>query len=290
MKLTAFYPSSDLGSDPVVLRDYAQTAEAAGYDRIAMGEHVLGADPDRPGGWEGPYTHENEWPEPFPTFAYLASVTERVELMTGVVILPQRQTVLVAKQAAALDILSGGRFVLGIGTGWNPVEYEALDEDFHNRGQRMEEQVALLRALWRDPVVSFEGRWHHVTKAGINPRPAAGDIPIWMGGSHERVLDRVGRIGDGWFPLRLEIERVEEGMKRIRAVAAEAGRETDAIGLQGSVTGDADVEGQVAYARRLEALGATHAALFTSNLGLSSPQQHIDAIRAFGEQFQAAGA
>jgi probable F420-dependent oxidoreductase len=288
VKLTAFYASSDLGSDPIVLRDYAQAAEAAGYTRLSMGEHVLGADPNRPGGWQGPYTHENEWPDPFPTFAYLASVTERLELQTGVLILPQRQTVLVAKQAAELDILSGGRFSLGIGTGWNAVEYEALGEDFHNRGRRMEEQIALMRALWRDASVSFEGRWHHVTKAGINPRPPSGVIPIVMGGSHERVIDRVGRIGDGWFPLRLEVDRIEQGVQRIRTIATDAGRDPDAIELQGSVMGgDGNVDGQVEFARRLEGAGATHVALFTA--GLEGPQQHIDALRAFAEQYRASG-
>ena len=288
MKLTAFYASSDLGSDPGVLRDYAQAAEASGYDRLAMGEHVLGADPDRPGGWEGPYTHENEWPDPFPTLALLAGVTQHIELMTGVLILPQRQTVLVAKQAAELDILSGGRFILGVGTGWNAVEYEALGKDFHNRGRRMEEQIALLRALWREDAVSFEGRWHHVTKAGINPRPIRGEIEIWMGGSHERVLDRVGRLGDGWFPLRIEVDQVSSGIGRIRAAANEAGRDADAIGVQGSITTGGETAAQVEYARRLEAAGATHAALFTSGAGFSTPQQHIDAITRFAEQYAAA--
>ena len=285
MNLTAFYPSNELGSDPVVLRDYAQAAEGAGYDRMAMGEHVLGVDPDRPGGWQGPYTFEHEWPDPFPTFAYLAGVTERIELMTGVLILPQRQTVLVAKQAAELDLLCGGRFILGAGTGWNPVEYEALGEDFHNRGRRMEEQVALLRALWDQQSISFEGRWHHVTKAGINPLPPRRDIPIWMGGSHERVLDRVGRIGDGWFPLRIEVSAVESGIERIRSVARDAGRDPDAIGVQGSITTGIDVGEQVEQAKRLDAAGATHAALFTSNQGLTSAQQHIDAVRAFAEAY-----
>jgi probable F420-dependent oxidoreductase len=287
VKLVAFYASSDLGSDPAVLRDYAQAAEASGYERLSMGEHVLGADPDRPGGWEGPYTHENEWPDPFPTFGYLASVTERIELMTGVLILPQRQTVLVAKQVAELDILSGGRFILGIGTGWNAVEYEALGKDFHNRGRRMEEQIALMRALWRDEIVSFEGRWHHVTKAGISPRPPSGEIPIWMGGSHERVIDRVGRLGDGWFPLRIDTDQVISGIGRIRAAAIEAGRDADAIGTQGSITAGGDTADQVDAAAKLEKAGATHAALFTAGAGFSTPQQHIDAITSFAEQYAA---
>ena len=287
MKLCAFYPGYELGSDPGVLRDYAQAAEAAGYARFVMGEHVLGVDPDRPGGWQGPYTFEHEWPDPFPTFGYLAAVTERIELMTGVLILPQRQTVLVAKQAAELDVLSGGRFVMGIGTGWNAVEYEALGENFRNRGRRSEEQVALMRALWSQPVVSFEGRWHRVRKAGINPLPS-GEIPIWLGGGHQRVIDRVGRIGDGWFPLGIERELLERGIERIRSVAREAGRDADTIGIQGSVRGAGALDQQLEAAKELEAAGCTHAALFTANAGLESPQQHIDAISAFADAYRAA--
>ena len=215
--LVAFYASNDLGSDPTVLRDYAQAVEGAGYARMSMGEHVLGADPNRPGGWAGPYTHETEWQEPFPTFGYLAAVTERIELMTGILILPQRQTALVAKQAAQLDVLLGGRLVLGVGTGWNPVEYHALGQDFHTRGRRMEEQVGLLRQLWRDPVVTFEGRWDQVDQAGIKPLPPRRDIPIWMGGGDPRAVARAGRIGDGWFPLGLDRVRLEAGIEIMRA-------------------------------------------------------------------------
>ena len=285
MKLTAHYPSVEVGSDPIALRDYAQAAEQSGYSRITMGEHILGADPERPGGWDGPYTHEHEWPAPFPTFAYVAAVTERIELMTGILILPQRQTALVAKQAAELDVLSGGRFVLGVGTGWNAVEYEALGENFHDRGRRIEEQVALLRALWGHISISFEGRWHQVSKAGINPLPSRRDIPIWMGGSDERVLDRVGRIGDGWFPLGVPLDACEEGIARIRQAATEAGRDANDIGLQCIVAARGDVERQVETAKAFEAIGATHVAFVTNNARLASPGEHIQAIRAFAEAY-----
>ena len=283
MKLVAFYPSYELGSDPVVLRDYAQAAEAAGYARLAMGEHVLGADPDRPGGWQGPYTYEQEWPEPFPTFGYLAAVTERIELMTGVLILPQRQTTLVAKQAAQLDVICGGRLVLGVGTGWNPVEYEALGQDFHTRGRRMDEQIRLLRLLWAEPLVSFEGRWDRVTKAGLNPLPPRRDIPVWMGGSDPRAIDRVGRLGDGWFPLGLPREQLTAGVTQMRAAAESAGRDPAALGLQCSVRGIAEPAAQIAAAQGLEQLGATHVALFTAKTGRSTLQDHIDAITQFAE-------
>ncbi|MBM3140712.1 MAG: LLM class F420-dependent oxidoreductase [Chloroflexi bacterium] len=287
MELTAFYPSYELGSDPGVLRDYAQAAEALGYARLAMGEHTLGADPDRPGGWQGAYTFRHEWPDPFPTFGYLAAVTERIELMTGILILPQRQTALVAKQAAQLDVLCGGRFVLGIGTGWNPVEYEALGQDFHTRGRRMDEQIELLRLLWREPVVTFEGRWDRVTKAGINPLPARRAIPIWMGGRDPRALDRVGRVGDGWFPLGVPDDAVVEGIARVRAAAERAGRDPATIGLQCSVRGADDPDGQVAASRRFAEIGATHTAIFTSNVGLKGVQAHIDALTRVAEALRA---
>ena len=284
MQLVAFYPSSDLGSEPGVLRDYAQAAEELGYSRIAMGEHVLGADPERPGGWQGAYTYEHEWPDPFPAFAYMAAVTERIELMTGILILPQRQTALVAKQAAQLAVISGDRFILGIGTGWNAVEYEALGQDFHTRGRRMEEQISLLRALWAEPVVSFEGRWEHVNRAGINPLPPKRDIPIWMGGSNERAIERSGRLGQGWFPLRLENELVKQGWRQIRETAEAAGRDPDALGLQCSVMATGDTASQIEAAREFERLGATHVALFTGNLNRGrDPQAHLDALTAFAE-------
>jgi probable F420-dependent oxidoreductase len=283
MQLTAFYPSYELGSDPAILRDYAQAAEGAGYARLAMGEHVLGADPDRPGGWQGPYTHEHEWPEPFPTFGYVAALTERIELMTGILILPQRQTVLVAKQSAQLDVLCGGRLVLGVGTGWNPVEYEALGKDFHDRGRRMDEQIALLRALWSQPVVSFEGHWERVQRAGINPLPPRRDIPVWMGGRDRRALERVGRLGDGWFPLGVEPDDVALLVQQVRAAAEQAGRDPASLGLQCSVRSAGDVARDVETARRYEAVGATHVALFTSNVGYTAPRQHLDALTRFAE-------
>ena len=288
MKLTAFYPSYDLGSEPAVLRDYAQAAEGAGYDRIAMGEHVLGADPDRPGGRRGPYTYEHEWPAPFPTLAYLATVTERVELMTSVVILPQRQAVLVAKQAAEVDLLSGGRFILGVGIGWNRVEYEALDENFHNRGRRMEEQVALMRALWSEPMISFEGRWHRVTKAGINPLPPGRSIPIWMGGMAEPVIERTGRLADGWLPQYRDPADLAAGVERVHEAARAAGRDPEAIGIQcGAGIASADSAQQaLERARQFEQAGATHLSASTMGAGFDSPQQHIDAIRAFAEAYR----
>jgi len=160
------FPQTEIGSDPGAIREYAHAVEGLGYHHLQVFDHVLGADPQGHSGWRGPYTYKDAFHEPFALFGYLAAITQRLELVTGVIILPQRQTVLVAKQAAQIDVLSGGRFRLGVGIGWNAVEYEALGESFHNRGRRVEEQIRVLRALWTQEVVTFEGRWHHITATG----------------------------------------------------------------------------------------------------------------------------
>jgi probable F420-dependent oxidoreductase len=212
MRVGVVLPQMEIGADPVVIREYAVTAEAAGYDHLIAYDHVLGVDPDRPGRGAGAYTNEALFHEPMVLFGFLAGVTSRIELWTGILILPQRPTALVAKQAAEVSVLSGGRLVLGVGVGWNPVEYEALGQDFATRGRRMEEQVGLLRALWGDSIVSFEGEFDRVTAAGINPLPAS-SIPIWMGGQADRVMDRIGRWGTGgWCSRRYVASR--RGLRR----------------------------------------------------------------------------
>src|SRR5213593_4248020 len=200
MKFGVIFPQTEIGADPVAIRDYVQAAESLGYDHLGAFEHVLGANPASRPGWRPPYTHKDTFHEPFVLFGYLAAITKRIGLVTEVVILPQRQTVLVAKQAAAIDVLSGGRLRLGIGIGWNHVEYEALNEDFHTRGRRVSEQIAVMRKLWTEPVVTFKGSYHHLDRAGINPLPVQRPIPVWMGGMAEPVLKRVAQISDGWFP------------------------------------------------------------------------------------------
>src|SRR5438552_8136013 len=167
MKIGVVFPQTEIGNDPVAIRDYAQAVEGMGYTHSLVFDHVLGANPDGPGGWKGPYTYRHAFHEPFVLFGFLACATTRTELVTGIVILPQRQTALVAKQAAAVDVLSGGRLRLGIGIGWNHVEYEALNEDFHTRGRRVSEQIAVMRKLWTEPVVNFKGSYHHLDRAGI---------------------------------------------------------------------------------------------------------------------------
>ena len=201
MQIGAIFPQTEIGQDPGVIREYAQAVEELGYGHLLAFDHVLGADTSTRPDWRGPYTSKTMFHEPLVLYGYLAAITQRIELVTGIIILPQRQTALVAKQAAEVDVLSGGRLRLGVGIGWNDVEYEALGENFHNRGRRSEEQVELLRELWTKEAVTFEGRWHRVTAAGINPLPVQRPIPLWFGsGPTDAALQRIARLGDGWFP------------------------------------------------------------------------------------------
>src|SRR5438270_11617945 len=199
MRLGVVFPQTEITADPIAVRDYAQAAEALGYTHLLAFDQVIGADTTHYRDWRGPYTYRTLFHEPLVLFGYLAGLTQRLEFVTGILILPQRQTVLVAKQAAEVDVLSRGRFRLGVGIGWNWVEYQALNEDFRNRGKRSEEQIAVLRALFTEESVTFHGRWHHIEAAGIKPLPIQRPIPIWIGGRSEATLERVAAMGDGWF-------------------------------------------------------------------------------------------
>jgi probable F420-dependent oxidoreductase len=289
MHVGVAFPQTEIGADPVVIRDYAQAVEELGYQYILLTDHVLGAGTDTRPDWRGPYTHEHMFHEPFVLLSYLAAITRHVELATGVIILPQRQTALVAKQAAELDVLSGGRLRLGIGVGWNPVEYAALGMDFHTRGARCEEQITLLRELWTRPLVTFAGQWHQVNDAGINPLPVQQPIPLWIGGHAEATLQRVGRMGDGWFPLRPPDAETRAMIGRIRAVAQEAGRDPDAIGIEGTLgIGHMPEAEWIAHAAAWRDLGATHLCIDTLGAGFTSPQEHIDALEVVREVLGAA--
>ena len=284
MQIGVVFPQTEIGSDPVAVRDYAQAAEDMGYSHLLAYDHVLGASRDARPGWRGPYDHNSQFHEPFVLFGYLAGVTSRIELVTGIIILPQRQTALVAKQAAAVDVLSGGRLRLGIGIGWNEVEYEALGEDFHTRGRRVEEQVALMRALWIDEVVTFQGRWHTVTAAGISPLPVQRPIPLWMGGGAEPVIKRIARMADGWFPQFRPDERGRETLQRLHDYASEAGRDPVGIGIEGRASiGGGSPDDWAAEVEAWRELGATHLGVNTMGAGLTSPADHIDALRRFKE-------
>ena len=282
MRLGVVFPQTEIGSDRVVIKDYAQAAEELGYSHILAYDHVIGANLASRPGWQPPYSHLDTFHEPLVLYGYLAGLTKTIELTTGIIILPQRQTVLVAKQAATVDVLSGGRLRFGIGIGWNPVEYEALGQDFKNRGQRSEEQVELLRQLWTRELVTFKGRWHTVIDAGINPLPVQRPIPIWFGGTDDRALRRLARLGDGWFPLMNPDEKCRTAIEKVRSYAREAGRDPERIGIEGRIShGSGSEEAWRKELQAWKALGATHASFNTMKANLPSPRAHIEAIRRF---------
>jgi probable F420-dependent oxidoreductase len=279
MRIGVTFPQTEFGNDPIAIRDYAQAVEGMGYTSILAYDHVIGASLATRPNWTGPYNSDTPFHEIFVLFGYLAAVTQRVELVTGVVILPQRQTALVAKQAAEVDVLSGGRLRLGIGVGWNHVEYDVLNENFRNRGARSEEQIAVLRALWAEPVVNFTGRWHMIDNAGINPLPVRRSIPIWIGGYAEETLDRIGRIGDGWTVFRVPDEKLRAQIERIHAAAVAAGRDPAAIGIEGQISlGRMPESDWAEYADRWRAIGADAMTVNTMGMGLKTPQEHIDML------------
>lgn len=279
LRLGAVFPQTEIGSDPSDIRAYTQGVEEMGYDHLLTYEHVLGASTASRPDWAGPYTSETMFHEPFVLFGYCAAITSRLELGTNVLILPQRQTVLVAKQAAEVDVLSSGRMRLGIGVGWNDVEYEGLNEDFKNRGARSEEQIMLLRALWGNPVVTFHGTWHHINDAGINPLPVRHAIPIWLGGESDRTLRRVARLGDGWFPQRPPNAGARELLDRLWRYVAEAGRKREEIGIEPRLSANSVPEAEwKTYTATWRDLGATHLCINTMGLGYTSVRQHLDML------------
>lgn len=284
MKIGVVFPQTEIGNDPAAIRDYIQTAEGLGFSHLLVYDHVLGANPQRPGGWTGPYTHLTPFHEVFVLLAYAAGITQRLGLVTGVVILPQRQTALVAKQAASLDVLSAGRLRLGVGLGWNEVEYEALNEDFHNRGKRIEEQIELMRRLWSDPLVTYKGKWHSVPDAGINPLPVQRPIPVWFGGSAEVALRRAARLGDGWITLERSAALVRPALDMLVRFIEEAGRERSQVGLEARISykpGDPNTWEETL--RAWQTVGATHLSINTMSCGFKTPAEHIDAIRKFAQ-------
>jgi len=277
MRIGVVLPQTEIGADAGAVRAYAQGVEALGYGHVLAYDHVLGADPAVHTGWKRPYNVRTTFHEPFVLFGYLAALTS-LELVTGIIILPQRQTVLVAKQAAEVDLLTGGHVRLGVGLGWNEVEYEALGQDFTNRGRRIEEQVALLRRLWTEASLSFEGEFHRVTGAGLNPPPVQQPIPIWFGAQSPRAYRRAGRLADGWFPQMQPGPELDEAVATVGQAAAEAGRDPGAIGMEGRIRwrGDPDAFGRLAEGWR--AAGATHLSVNTMDAGLATIDDHLAAL------------
>ena len=287
MQIGMVFPQAGIGPYPGTVKAIAQTAETLGYSHLLAYDHVLGASVRKRPDFRGPYTSDSLFHEVFVLFGFLAGITERLELVSGVIILPQRQTVLVAKQAAEVDVLSGGRLRLGVGVGWNEVEYTGLNENFRNRGRRCEEQIAVMRALWTEEVIDYEGRWHRIPDAGINPLPVQRPIPIWIGGYVAATMDRIGRIGDGWFPQSQDGEfpgaRVEADLEHIARAARAAGRDPAAIGMEARIRLDRiprDTWGAVTEAWR--ALGATHLSVITADEGRDG-SGHIRLLREYAE-------
>lgn len=282
MHIGVIFPQTEFGNDPALIKDYAQTVEALGFSHLTVYDHVLGADhTDRDPPLTGPYTESTPFHEPFVFLSYLAAVTTTLELTTGVIILPQRQAALVAKQAAELAVLSGNRFRLGVGTGWNYVEYEALNEDYATRGARMTEQVEVMRQLWERDTVDYRGKWHRIDRAGILPRPSR-SVPVWFGGLKAPALRRAVQMGDGFVFGRLNSRAVDAAIE-LRDMLAASGRDSDAFGLDAIVSWDHGPDSWAKDIERWRAAGGTHASVQTMNAGLSGPERHMSALREYAE-------
>ena len=281
MEIGAVFPHNEIGTDPQAIKDYAQGVEELGVTHLLIYDHVLGADRDRPGGFEGPYDKDVAFHEPFTTFAFIAAVTKKLDMITTVMILPQRQTVLVAKQAAELAILSNNRFKLGIGVGWNTVEYTGLNENFKNRGKRQEEQVELMRLLWESEVLEYKGDYHHIDKASINPRPSK-SVPIWFGGGAPQLIERCADLGDGWIPLMGPNEAARKTLAAIKEKRESKGLDWDNFGVQAQAQyAGGDAERWNKHAEKWRNLGASHLAIATHNAEPTNVDGHLGRIKEY---------
>jgi probable F420-dependent oxidoreductase len=280
VKVGVVFPQTEIGAEVAAVRAYAEGIEALGFSHLLAYDHVLGADPAVHQGWSGPYDIRTTFHEPMVLFGYLAAATS-LELVTGIVILPQRQTALVAKQAAEVDLLTGGRFRLGIGLGWNAVEYEALGRNFSNRGTRVVEQVALLRRLWTEQSVTYESADEKVTGAGLSPLPIQRPIPIWFGARSPVALRRAGRLADGWFPQDAPGPDLDKARAIVERGAVEAGRDPSSLGMEGRVSwGEGGSEQLVELSGRWREAGASHVSINTMGAGLGSVEDHLAVLAA----------
>ncbi|HET8620217.1 MAG TPA: LLM class F420-dependent oxidoreductase [Acidimicrobiales bacterium] len=279
MRVGVVFPQTELGGDAGAVRAYGQGVEALGFSHLLAYDHVLGADPAVHAPWRGPYDLATTFHEPFVMFGYLAGVTTTIELVTGIIILPQRQTALVAKQAAEVDILAGGRFRLGVGLGWNAVEYEALGQRFDQRGRRLSEQIGLLRRLWTEASVTHDGEFDTITGAGLAPPPLQRPIPVWIGGSSDAAYRRIGRLADGWFPQLRPGDELDRARAVIAGAAGAAGRDPAALGMEGRLRWDPSDPDR--FARQLDKwrrAGASHVSVDTMGIGLGGVDDHLAAL------------
>lgn len=292
MRLGVAIPQTDIGAQPSVLAEFAQAAEHVGYRHLVTYDHVLGANTANRPEWTGAYTSAHPFHDTFVLFGYLAAITKTIELSSHVLILPQRQTALVAKQAASVDVLSGGRLRLGVGVGWNEIEYIGLGEDFANRGPRSSEQAEVLRALWTDPHVNFSGEWHEIPDAGINPMPVQQPIPLWFGGSGERVMRRIAKHGDGWITLYHQPDdQARKDIELLGQFAEAEGRASDDIGVDVWVSmGESTPEDWRREVAAWKEIGVSHLTLNTAfhighhrRIDGDSLENHVNAINTYIE-------
>src|ERR1700761_909879 len=286
MRIGVVFPQTELGGDAGAVRAYAQRAEELGFTHLLAYDHVAGADPAVHAGWDGPYDVHTTFHEPMVLYGYLAAVTS-MELVTGIIILPQRQTALAAKQAAEVDLLTGGKFRMGVGIGWNHVEYEALGQDFSTRGVRLEEQVTLLRRLWTEQSVTFDGTFDRITGAGLSPLPVQRPIPIWFGAQSPRAYRRAGRLADGWFPQMGPGAGLDEARQIVSQAAAEAGRDPASLGMEGRITWQEDGDKLAAAVREWQDAGASHLSVNTMGAGLKTVDDHLNALATVAEAAKA---
>ena len=285
MRIGLTFPQSDLELDRGAVREFAQRVEEMGFDHIVAYDHVLGAGREQRPEWNGFHDANDRFHEVLVLFGFLAAVTQSVELVTGILCLPQRQTALVAKQAAEIDLLSGGRFRLGVGVGWNDVEFEGMGADFRTRGRRIEEQIAALRALWTAPTVEIEGDFHSLPDVGINPLPIQRPIPIWYGSGAEKILDRVVRLADGWIPESRVPETMAPQLEKLRAKLAGAGRDPATFGLQARLSlrqGDPDLWRE--YYAWYRDNGFTHFCVSTIWSGATTLDEHFALLQRFCDE------
>lgn len=287
MKYGAVFPQLEITADGGQVREYIRSVEVMGYDYLLIYDHVLGANPDRLGGWGGGYTYKDQFHEVMTLLAYAAAITERLQFFTGILVLPQRGTALAAKQAAEIDVLSGGRMNVGVGVGWNRVELEGAGFTFGNRGRRVDEQVDVMRLLWTQELVRFEGKYHKLDDVGINPLPVQRPIPIWFGGAADPMLRRMARVGAGWLINRMPIERAQELLRTLTNYMVEEGRSMDDFGLD--VRLNVSINGPDTWDAELQSwrnLGVTQVCVNTMGAGYSSLEEHLQVLRQFIEQYK----